>query len=169
MDRGAARSRKREQKPSQASRMDEKITRRPVAAGASSEITTNSTPGPSRLPRKSHISKQRAPREPQSRDPALYKAKAVRSAAALIYSEAAFPLPPPKDILKGVRRIDLAGSNVKDIDWLKECHEVTWLNLAGCEDVRGWEGVGGLSNLSGKLVFPLLHSVGHSSHRIGQF
>jgi hypothetical protein len=49
-----------------------------------------------------------------------------------------------------VRRIDLAGSGVKDIEWLKDCDEVTWLNLAGCEDVAGWEGLTGLRNLSGR-------------------
>lgn len=150
MDKGAARSRKRTQPSSNSETSAPKNTASNSSTIREPISTSTSQSGPSRPSRPASVHKSRSIREPQSRDPALYRAKAVRSAAALVYSEDAFPLPPPKDILKGVRRIDLAGSGVKDIDWLKDCGEVTWLNLAGCEGLSGWEGIGHLEKLSGE-------------------
>jgi hypothetical protein len=148
MDKGAARSRKRQEKITSVDLPAKKL------AGLSpkgTSLASSSSHPPGQTPASKAFQAKHRPqaREPQSRDPSLYKAKAVRTSAALVYSEAAFPLPPPKDLLKGVRRVDLAGSGVTDVGWLKECEDVTWLNLAGCEGLKGWEGVGELKNLSG--------------------
>ncbi|KAK4687716.1 hypothetical protein P7C73_g2401, partial [Tremellales sp. Uapishka_1] len=137
MDKGAARSRKRSN---------------PI----SKPIVALPTATPSRLP-PTFIRKERPPRPSSSKipqkpgppdDPNAYKPKAIRNSTALIYSDSPFPIPPPEDLTKTVRRIDLVGSGVKDVSWLKECGEVTWLSLAGCEIETGWEEVGGLGDLS---------------------
>ncbi|ODN99549.1 hypothetical protein L198_03393 [Cryptococcus wingfieldii CBS 7118] len=139
MDRGAARSRKRAEQSSKSA---------PGPSTTKSEKSAETRTGDGqdkkdeRPPRK-----QRYGQGEQPKDPSLYKPKAVRSAAALIYSESAFPIPPPQESLKNVRRVDLSGSGAQDVSWL-EGMGVTWLNLAGCPVEKGWEAVGTLSELT---------------------
>ena len=148
MDRGAARSRKR------AIQLDTPL---------SSSRERRSAPGPSQgqhdtrpvkqLPRPGS-SRQTRPSRPDRRaqtdDVHQYRPKAIRTAAALIYNEAAFSVPPSRDVLANVRRVDLATSGCTDVSWL-EGSSVTWLSLAGCKIEKGWEAVGRLKELSGKL------------------
>lgn len=146
MDRGAARSRKRSQ-----------LAERAVQgqAGPSSLQRNDSRPEakvhPNRRPEGNDKPKGRLQKErkPLLDEATRYKPKAIRSSAALIWSEAPFAIPPPKDVLEGVRRVDLSGSGVTDVSWLKGTG-VTWLSLAGCEGVQGWEAVGTLTELSGE-------------------
>lgn len=84
-------------------------------------------------------------------NPDQFKPKAIRTAAALIFSQAPFELPPPAEMLSKVTRIDLSGSAVEDVGWLAGLQGVTWLSLAGCKVHTGWEAVGSLVNLAGKL------------------
>ena len=97
--------------------------------------------------RREHFAKKRKHVEPQSRDPSLYVAKAVRTSSALIYASSPFPIPPPS--LSGVTRLDLSGSTVEDVSWL-EGSQVTWLNLTGCKVQDGWDAVGSLGGLTGE-------------------
>ena len=90
-------------------------------------------------------------REEQSRDPALYRPKAIRESTALVYSSSPFTLPPD---LSHVTRLDLEGSGVTDVSWLKGS-KVTWLSLKGCQLEKGWDAVGSLDALSGQSVFIL--------------
>ncbi|ORY29688.1 hypothetical protein BCR39DRAFT_531650 [Naematelia encephala] len=143
MDRGAARSRKRSGK------VDRPIASatRPNPAGPSRSNSTSQDRPKKALPgqhRQPHI---RAPREAQSKDPSLYVAKAVRTAAALNYAQEPFPIPPSKEVLTNVRRVDLSGSGVTDISWLQGTG-VTWLSLADCPIEVGWEAVGSLTDLA---------------------
>ena len=80
--------------------------------------------------------------EPQSKDPELYRAKAIRSSNALIWP---FQLPPAS--LDGITRVDMTNAGVEDISWLKSS-QVRWLSLSGCP-VKDWEAVGTLSELTG--------------------
>jgi hypothetical protein len=80
-----------------------------------------------------------------------YKPKAIRTAAALIWSEGAFDLPPSEERMENVRRVDLSGSGVTDVSWIKG--GVTWLSLAGCPVEQGWEAVGELKELSGMSMY----------------
>jgi hypothetical protein len=59
-------------------------------------------------------------------------------------------MPPPKEVLKSVRRVDLSGSGATDVSWL-EGMDVTWLSLSGCRVEKGWEAVGGSKELSGEF------------------
>ena len=137
MDRGAARSRKRSQKDI-----------KPSAAHPPAFEERSKPVGPEQRPKK-----QKSPeRGEQSKDPSLYKPKAVRTSAALIYSEAPCALPPPTEQLENVRRIDLSGSEAKDVSWLNGLG-VTWLSLANCPIQQGWEAVGTLSELTGESDF----------------
>ncbi|WVQ70746.1 hypothetical protein IAR50_000268 [Cryptococcus sp. DSM 104548] len=140
MDRGAARSRKRaEQALKPAAGPSTKKAEEPVVARNSEGLELKKDERPPR--------KKRYGQGEQPKDPSLYKPKAVRSAAALIYSESAFPIPPPKESLENVRRVDLSGSGAQDVSWL-EGMSVTWLSLAGCPVEKGWEAVGSLSELT---------------------
>ncbi|AAW41124.1 hypothetical protein CNA05900 [Cryptococcus deneoformans JEC21] len=132
MDRGAARSRKRSQKDI-----------KPSAAHPPAFEERSKPVGPEQRPKK----QKRPERGEQSKDPSLYKPKAVRTSAALIYSEAPCALPPPTEQLENVRRIDLSGSEAKDVSWLNGLG-VTWLSLANCPIQQGWEAVGTLSELT---------------------
>ncbi|WVF67980.1 hypothetical protein IAT40_002742 [Kwoniella sp. CBS 6097] len=89
----------------------------------------------------------RGPRHNPNNDPNQYKPKAIRTSAALIYSQSAFPIPPPAETLKTVRRVDLTGSGCTDVSWLNGT-EVTWLSVAGCQIQDGWDAVGNLKDLS---------------------
>ncbi|WVQ95540.1 hypothetical protein IAU59_002637 [Kwoniella sp. CBS 9459] len=89
----------------------------------------------------------RGPRHNPDNNPNQYKPKAIRTSAALIYSQSAFSIPPPAETLKIVRRVDLSGSACADVSWLAGT-EVTWLSLAGCQIQEGWEAVGSLKDLS---------------------
>ncbi|ORX41130.1 hypothetical protein BD324DRAFT_43502 [Kockovaella imperatae] len=172
MDRGAARSRKRAQqlvKPVDERRQDSSSAG-PSRARARAE--SNSEAGPSRArggggshahgggskgkDRDASSEKSRHPKKSsqrrnidgpveQSRDPALYRPKAIRDATALVYSQDPFAFPPPD--LSHVTRLDLEGSGVTDIEWLKGSR-VTWLSLKGCQVERGWDAVGALGGLT---------------------
>lgn len=160
MDRGAARSRKRSQiqngpaapqhaessgAPHRPRPEGNDRFRQPHAEGASGGGPSRPRPDarPARPPRLEKKPKQLLD------EATRYKPKAIRSSAALIWSQAAFAIPPPKDVLEGVRRVDLAGSGLTDVSWLKGTG-VTWLNLAGCQISEGWEAVGSLTELSGE-------------------
>jgi hypothetical protein len=145
MDRGAARSRKRAAQPAKVEARDSKDHKPSrLAARNVSDKPTTSEAGPSK-PRQPRPVK--APREPQSRDPALYRPKAVRTAAALNWSQEPFTEPPS---LTGITRVDLSGSEMTDVSWLKDS-EVRWLSLAGCKITKGWEAVGSLKELTGEF------------------
>ncbi|WRT70583.1 uncharacterized protein IL334_007581 [Kwoniella shivajii] len=149
MDRGAARSKKR---PSKEQTKPVTPTIAPTQQLAvKSQITSQheSQAGPS----KSNMHKGRKAkfgnqiREVQSKDPSLYKPKAIRTSAALIYSQERFSLPPSSELLANVRRVDLSGSDVTDVSWL-EGTGVTWLSLNGCKITKGWDAVGSLEELT---------------------
>ncbi|CAD6586621.1 MAG: hypothetical protein TREMPRED_004501 [Tremellales sp. Tagirdzhanova-0007] len=147
MDRGAARSRKRAVQSNM-----------PM----SSPREDRSAPGPSKSqPDIRPVKQLPRPRTPRSQrqaktdDVNQYKPKAIRTAAALIYNEAAFSTPPSRAVLRNVKRVDLAGSGSTDVSWLEDS-SVTWLNLTGCKVKKGWEAVGKLKDLSGKLFLSLL-------------
>lgn len=98
-------------------------------------------------------SRPERPKKKEMLDEAVrYKPKAIRSSAALIWSEGAFEVPPSVERMEGVRRVDLSGSGVTDVSWVKG--GVTWLSLAGCPVEKGWEAIGELKELSGKLTQP---------------
>ena len=96
--------------------------------------------GPSRKPERT--------KKPELDEAIRYKPKAIRTSAALVWSEGAFDVPPSPERLDGVRRIDLSGSGITDISWVKG--GVTWLSVAGCPIEKGWEAVGELKELSVK-------------------
>lgn len=175
MDRGAARSRKRAAKldkgPATASspavppqHNDGSRLDRPQGWNRD-----NATAGPSRArgplpsqedsrPRKNAAPLQRPKkiRKEITDDPNQYKPKAIRNSTALIYATEQFAIPPTPERLKGVTRIDLAGSDCSDVTWL-EGTEVTWLSLKGCPVVKGWDAVGTLKDLAGtSLVSPVV-------------
>lgn len=100
----------------------------------------------------------RPPRPERAKKPELdeavrYKPKAIRTSAALIWSEGAFEVPPKPERLEGVRRVDLSGSGITDVSWIKG--GVTWLSLAGCPVEKGWEAIGDLNELSGTSLLTL--------------
>ncbi|WVQ86054.1 hypothetical protein IAT38_008222 [Cryptococcus sp. DSM 104549] len=143
MDRGAARSRKRANKASQ-------------PATVTAPAPSAAAPGPSKdgdahdakaKPKGRPERPKKPERQEQSRDPSLYRPKAIRTSAALIYSQEAFPIPPPAEMLANVRRVDLGESGATDVSWL-DGTGVTWLSLAGCKIEEGWEAVGSLQELS---------------------
>ncbi|GFZ48197.1 hypothetical protein JCM24511_05945 [Saitozyma sp. JCM 24511] len=141
MDRGAARSKKRSQQQE----------RERGAAGGPTP-TPRPAPGSDRPTRplpssSSGPSKPRAPTRQPHPDPNQYKPKAIRTSAALIYSESPFPLPPTPDMLANVRRVDLAGSGVTDVSFLQDTG-VTWLSLVGCPVEKGWKAVASLKELA---------------------
>lgn len=153
MDRGAARSRKRSQVDNRASKPQNSeagTSTHPSRGEGSNHVQRPPNAGPpfpGRPPRPPRPERQRKPLLDEA---TRYKPKAIRSAAALIWSQAEFAIPPPKDIMEGVRRVDLAGSGVTDVSWLQGAG-VTWLNLAGCNIQEGWEAVGSLKELSGEF------------------
>lgn len=136
MDRGAARSKKRAEKEAKA------------AAASSSKLDLLLGNKPER-PQKERKEKKPRPVK-QNRvdpnDPNRFKAKAVRTAHALIYSQEQFVIPPPPERLEGVTRIDLEGSGCSDVSWLPA--STTWLSLKNCPVTEGWDTVGGLENLA---------------------
>jgi hypothetical protein len=142
MDRGAARSRKREEKA-------QKVAERDAADGPAKQDDKSSD-----KPKGERERKERKPR-PQKKpfdpsDKSQYRPKAIRSSNALIYSQEAFELPPSAERLAGVTRVDLEGSGATDVSWLAGTG-VTWLNLKGCVITEGWESVGALEGLAGEL------------------
>ncbi|WOO78790.1 uncharacterized protein LOC62_02G002328 [Vanrija pseudolonga] len=158
MDRGASRSRKRAEKASKTSAVPDTPAPAPkqrdvkALPGGSKggKPKGKGKAGPSSKP-VGGVHPERAERkrkaEEQSKDPANYTAKAIRSAKALVFSQEAFTIPPPAERLAGVTRVDLEGSGATDVSWLAGS-SVTWLSLKGCEVVDGWEAVGGLADLS---------------------
>ncbi|OCF39822.1 hypothetical protein I317_06374 [Kwoniella heveanensis CBS 569] len=112
--------------------------------GRPSKKTDRSAPGVTDEP-KNEI--PRGPRHNPNNDPNQYKPKAIRTSAALIYSQSAFSIPPSSETLKTVRRVDLSGSGCTNVSWLLGT-EVTWLSVAGCQIQDGWEAIGSLQNLS---------------------
>ncbi|WWC98695.1 hypothetical protein V866_005588 [Kwoniella sp. B9012] len=152
MDRGAARSKKRALKAqaqaqapaqSQPQPQPQAGPSKPRPQGSQAEPTGRPT-----LPKSNNKKRDRHVREEQSKDPSLYVPKAIRTSSALIYSKEPFDLPPSPERLANVTRIDLAGSGVKDVSWLKDAKGVTWLSLNGCQIERGWEQVGELDKLT---------------------
>ncbi|WVQ63181.1 uncharacterized protein L199_001332 [Kwoniella botswanensis] len=152
MDRGAARSKKRALKAqaqaqapaqSQPQPQPQAGPSKPRPQGSQAELSGQPT-----LPISNHKKRDRHLREEQSKDPSLYVPKAIRTSSALIYSKEPFDLPPSPERLANVTRIDLAGSGVKDVSWLKDAKGVTWLSLNGCQIESGWEQVGELDKLT---------------------
>lgn len=144
MDRGAARSKKRAEKEAA------------KAAAAASSSKLDLLLGEQKRGRGQdgdrREKKEKKPRPvKQNRvdpnDPNRFKAKAVRTAHALIYSQAQFEVPPPPERLEGVTRIDLEGSDCADVSWIPS--SVTWLSVKGCPVTDGWEAIGNLENLAG--------------------
>ncbi|WWD08364.1 hypothetical protein V865_006476 [Kwoniella europaea PYCC6329] len=150
MDRGAARSKKRAlkaqvqaQAPTQSQPQAQAGPSKPRPQGSQAELSGQPT-----LPKSNNKKRDRHLREEQSKDPSLYVPKAIRTSSALIYSKEPFDLPPSPERLANVTRIDLAGSGVKDVSWLKDAKGVSWLSLNGCQIERGWEQVGELDKLT---------------------
>ncbi|TXT03861.1 hypothetical protein VHUM_04284 [Vanrija humicola] len=139
MDRGAARSRKRAEKATKAAA--------PAATPAPAPKQRDASNKSSKPKGKGKAAERKRKAEEQSKDPANYTAKAIRSAKALVFSQEAFTIPPPAERLAGVTRVDLEGSGATDVSWLAGS-SVTWLSLKGCEVVDGWDAVGGLADLS---------------------
>lgn len=139
MDHGAARSRKQANlaklDPTQVA---PKARKEPPQQ--SSATTPSTAPGPSRF----------KPKVIDNTDPARFRPKAIRDSVALIWSQGSFDLPPPSETISKVTRVDLTGSPCTDISWLAGTN-VTWLSLKGCKIEKGWEKVGALENLAGKL------------------
>lgn len=161
MDRGAARSRKRALKlaPTTDTTSSAGPSRPPPSKPLRPQADGDRKPIQDRPDRLSQIKKHRKQRQDNANtDPTKFQPKAIRTAAALIYSKEPFPIPPPKDLLSNVRRIDLEGSGVTDVSFLLGTG-VTWLSLKGCEVENGWEAVGSLNELAGEFVIlaqPLL-------------
>ncbi|WVW80975.1 hypothetical protein I302_102966 [Kwoniella bestiolae CBS 10118] len=146
MDRGAARSKKRALKAQSAAQQTASQAQQPQAGPSKTQPETQQRKDDpvKTKPRR----KDRNKREEQSKDPSLYVPKAIRTSSALIYSQTPFPIPPPAEVLANVRRVDLSGSGVRDVSFLKDAKGVTWLSLNGCQIERGWEEVGGLEELA---------------------
>ncbi|WWC72487.1 uncharacterized protein I206_106449 [Kwoniella pini CBS 10737] len=146
MDRGAARSKKRASKPTIPAQVSPSTE--PQAGPSFSKsrnIKSQVSQDESEKPKPKR--KERFNRDSQSKDPSLYVPKAIRTSAALIYSQSPFSIPPTPEILASVRRVDLNGSGVTDVRWLKGTG-VTWLSLNGCKIEHGWEEVGDLQELT---------------------
>lgn len=142
MDRGAARSRKRAQRP-------ETATTKSVPAENNAQLAKLLEPKGKR----DHTGRPpRKQKEKPEAGPDQYKAKAIRTAHALVYAQGAFDLPPPPERLAGVTRVDLDGAECADISWLPA--SVTWLSVKGCQVTKGWDVVGGLEGLTGGLITP---------------
>lgn len=161
MDRGAARSRKREEKllkqqekakieaaaeaaPAESSRAVKgagKGKRQNIKNGANDDEAADS--GDESGKKNVHADRRQDP------NPELYKSKAIRTARALVYSQAAFELPVPAERLAGVTRVDLEGSGCTDVSWLAGSG-VTWLSVKGCPIEKGWDAVGSLDALAGE-------------------
>ncbi|OCF78510.1 hypothetical protein I204_00450 [Kwoniella mangroviensis CBS 8886] len=154
MDRGAARSKKRALKAQAQAQVQAPAQPqpRPQAGPSNSKPRPQGSqaelPGQPTLPKSNHKKRDRHLREEQSKDPSLYVPKAIRTSSALIYSKEPFDLPPSLERLANVTRIDLAGSGVKDVSWLKDAKGVTWLSLNGCQVESGWKQVGELDKLT---------------------
>lgn len=151
MDRGAARSRKQEKrglenaiKPSESPRARARPPQDSQETQAGPSTSTTQTP------REAPTSRFK-PRIIDNTDPARFRPKAIRDSAALIWSQAEFPLPPPTESLEKVTRVDLTGSDCTDVSWLKGT-KVTWLNLKGCKIESGWDAVGSLKDLTGEFT-----------------
>ena len=152
MDRGAARSRKRAQ--TLAKLIERPLKQQPRSNGPGSK---SESPGEHRQKSWSHHDPypklgqpSRLKRRDELPESIRYRPKALRESAALIYASKAFPLPPSPEVLDGVTRIDLEGSRVTDVSWLRGT-KVTWLSLAGCAVTEGWDAVGLLADLSGAI------------------
>ena len=141
MDKGAARSKKRDQQ------LERDALRVAEEKRLKSKAASSSEAGPSNPRQSRHLTqkKQRPRPEDQSRDPALYTAKAVRTNAALNWASGAFEIPPAS--LEGITRVDLTGSGVTDVSWLSGSG-VRWLGLSGCV-IKDWSAVGTLEQLTG--------------------
>jgi hypothetical protein len=149
LDKGAARSRKRAQQLEKAAAAAAAQTTQPT--GSKHGKASQGEAGPSRPRGPSGPNGRRVPAEkkvkeapePQSRDPSLYKAKAIRSATALVWP---CTIPPPS--LEGITRVDLTNSGVKNVEWLRGSG-VRWLGLSGCK-VDDWDVIGTLQELTGE-------------------
>lgn len=139
MDRGAARSKKRAEKEAKAA----------AASSSKLDLLLGKPKRDGERPPKEKREKKPRPVK-QNRvdpnDPNRFKAKAVRTAHALIFSQEQFAIPPPPERLEGVTRIDLEGSGCADVSWLPA--STTWLSLKNCPVAEGWDTVGGLENLA---------------------
>ena len=151
MDRGAARSRKRaEQLERAALRAKEEEAK---ARKAQKSGSKPSRPGKDKQdggrPNMKSQKKAKTPAEPQSRDPELYKPKAIRSATALVWSNTPFPLdsPPSAESLANITRVDLGGSGITNVEFLRGSG-VTWLSLVDCP-IQDWSPLGTLKELAG--------------------
>ncbi|BEJ11966.1 hypothetical protein CspHIS471_0204260 [Cutaneotrichosporon sp. HIS471] len=131
MDRGAARSRKRTQK-------------------AEDKAKTTPVEDKTKLAKLLHKGKGKRERPPRKQKepagPDQYKAKAIRTARALVYAQEAFEIPPPPERLVGVTRVDLDGAECTDISWLPA--SVTWLSVKACPVTEGWDVIGALEGLT---------------------
>jgi hypothetical protein len=152
MDKGAARSKKRAEQLERAAQkaLEAQQLARQAAKSAKSKASSSTRPsaeaGPSK-PRGRHLQekKQRPVPEAQSKDPELYRPKAVRGAQAL-----SWPCDLPPASLDGITRVDLTNSGVTNVEWLRGSG-VRWLGLSGC-DIQDWSPVGSLTELTGALV-----------------
>jgi hypothetical protein len=144
MDRGAARSRKRAQK----------AEAKPAPAESNAQLAKLLEPKQGKGKGKGNGRPPHKRKEKPEAGPDQYKAKAIRTAKALVYSQAAFSIPPPPERLEGVTRVDLDGAECTDISWLPS--SVTWLSVKGCQVTDGWEVVGALEGLTGELPWLVL-------------
>ncbi|BEI81355.1 hypothetical protein CcaverHIS002_0205150 [Cutaneotrichosporon cavernicola] len=135
MDRGAARSRKRTQKAEYKAKTTS-VEDNAKLAKLLDKDKPNGKGKRERPPRK-----QKEPAGPDQ-----YKAKAIRTARALVYAQEAFEIPPPPERLAGVTRVDLDGAECTDISWLPA--SVTWLSVKACPVTEGWDVVGALEGLT---------------------
>lgn len=151
MDRGAARSRKQEERslegnPTKQVGGPSARTRPQISQEAQAQAGPSATK--SDTTREPYTSRFK-PKIIDNTDPARFRPKAIRDSAALIWSQGEFPLPPPNESLAKVTRVDLTGSDCTDVSWLKGTN-VTWLSLKGCKIHSGWDAVGSLTDLTGK-------------------
>lgn len=154
MDRGAARSRKRTQVAEKGAKTADSNPRLAKLLDEDGKPRTFTGKGKPRRDgdggdRKEGGRPPRKVKEQEDRGPDQYKAKAIRTAHALVYSQTAFAIPPAPERLEGVTRVDLEGSGCTDVSWLPG--SVTWLNLKGCAVTEGWEVVAALEGLTGEL------------------
>lgn len=155
MDRGAARSRKRTQagdkEAKRPSDSNPQLAKLLADKGGKNDGKGKGKGRPRDAGQKKEGGRPRVkPKPEEDRGPDQYKAKAIRTAHALVYSQSAFAIPPPPERLEGVTRVDLEGSGCTDVSWLPG--SVTWLNLKGCPVTEGWDVVGGLDGLTGKQL-----------------
>lgn len=156
MDRGAARSRKKEMEkarsvdnPVDSRSRPIKRDRKDLPARAGPSTSSHRQPEPDTAAAASRF----RPKIIDNTDPARFRPKAIRDSAALIWSQGPFALPPSKESLANVTRVDLAGSECADVSWLQGTN-VTWLNLKGCPIEKGWDAVGSLHDLAGECYCP---------------